>query len=175
MVSKSMIFGINCNPDSTPGADTVLLDFEEVEFIASAGLRAVLSTAKELKEKGTKMEVCSLSESVGKIFEVSGLKDIISIRRSDVKDEDFKNLKTAYDVDIIADNVRDIVALTLEKHEYVNDCSLSESVRERARKQMEEAMLKRIEEIKRQRPKLIKEMYALASRALEDTVGNTDA
>jgi len=60
----------------------VIMDFEELAYISSAGLRAVLMTAKNLKKQETAFSVCSLPESVGDVFRMSGLDKIIAVHAS---------------------------------------------------------------------------------------------
>jgi anti-anti-sigma factor len=60
----------------------VILDLEQVSYISSAGLRAILMIAKWLENKDVKLALCSLSDSVNEIFQVSGFDQIISVRAS---------------------------------------------------------------------------------------------
>ena len=57
----------------------MVLDFENVSYISSAGLRVVLLVAKTLQKQGAKMAVCSLSDSIQEIFEISGFDKIIPV------------------------------------------------------------------------------------------------
>ena len=61
------------------GDRTVILDFEKLVYISSAGLRAVLMTAKNLWKRDAEFALCSLSEMVREVFEVSGFDKIITI------------------------------------------------------------------------------------------------
>ena len=173
-----------------PKAQAALLDFEKVSFISSAGLRAVLALAKQLKGRNVKMGLCSLSGSLRKIFEVSGFENVIPIYSSqgeainilnedlEISDEDFKDLKVAYDVSIIEDNIRHITALTLEKYEYMNDRSLPENSREEALKQMEDAlkdlMHEKLKKLQARRMNTLKEMFRLASKTLHNVVDSAN-
>ena len=56
---------------ASPGV-SVVVDFERVEYISSAGLRVVLSLAKRLREKKGKLALCSLGDSVRQVFELAG-------------------------------------------------------------------------------------------------------
>ncbi len=60
----------------------VVLDLEEVSYISSAGLRVILLTAKSLQKQDAKFAVCSLSESIREIFEISGFDQIIAVHDS---------------------------------------------------------------------------------------------
>ena len=57
----------------------VILDLENLFYISSAGLRVILLTAKALQRQETEFAVCSLSDSVKEIFQISGFDKIISM------------------------------------------------------------------------------------------------
>ena len=59
----------------------VILNMEKLSYISSAGLR-ILLTAKVLQGRNTKFAVCSLSEAIQEVFEISGFDKIISIHAS---------------------------------------------------------------------------------------------
>lgn len=63
------------SPDDTG----MVLDFEGISYISSAGLRVVLLVAKMLQKQNAKMAVCSLSDSIREIFEISGFDKIIPV------------------------------------------------------------------------------------------------
>ena len=58
---------------------TVVMDLENLSYISSAGLRAVLMTAKTLWKRDAKFSLCSLSGPVKEVFEISGFDKIIPI------------------------------------------------------------------------------------------------
>ena len=60
----------------------LILDFESVSYISSAGLRVLLLTAKTLEGTGTKLALCSLSEPIREVFRISGFDYIIQIHDS---------------------------------------------------------------------------------------------
>ena len=60
----------------------LLLDFERVSYISSAGLRVGLIMAKQFNESGKQFGICSLSDSVREIIAASGFDEIISIYES---------------------------------------------------------------------------------------------
>ncbi len=62
------------------GDRAVVLDMENLTYISSAGLRAILMTAKLLQNQNTKFMLCSLSQSIREVFEVSGFDKIINIQ-----------------------------------------------------------------------------------------------
>ena len=60
----------------------LILDFEKVSYISSAGLRVLLMAAKTLERTGTKLALCSLSEPIREVFRISGFDYIIPIHDS---------------------------------------------------------------------------------------------
>lgn len=74
------------------GADKVLLDLAELQYISSAGLRAVLLAAKRLKSVGGQLVLCSLNDQVREIFEVSGFTRFLDISPS--QDEAMSRMAT---------------------------------------------------------------------------------
>ena len=62
--------------------DRLLFDLGELEYLSSAGLRVLLSAAKEMKRRGGKIVLCSLNQFVKEIFEVSGFQSLIDITDS---------------------------------------------------------------------------------------------
>ena len=80
--------------DSSPEAEKVvrevlkgpttrlLFNLSALEYLSSAGLRVVLTAAKEMKRRDGKIVLCSLNEFVKEIFEVSGFQSLIPIADS---------------------------------------------------------------------------------------------
>lgn len=58
----------------------VAADFAGVEYISSAGLRAVLQTARAAQQRNVEFTVCQLRGPVKKIFEVSGMQHVLRIQ-----------------------------------------------------------------------------------------------
>ena len=54
------------------------LDFKELEYISSAGLRVLLSAQKKMQQIG-KMKVINVCEEVMEVFEITGFADILVI------------------------------------------------------------------------------------------------
>ena len=63
----------------TSGATRVVLDLAQVEFISSAGLRAVLLLLKLVKGNHGGLAVCASQPHVTQLLEFSGLKTLLSI------------------------------------------------------------------------------------------------
>ena len=62
--------------------DRMLFDLGALDYLSSAGLRVLLSAAKEIKRRDGKIVLCSLTEFVKEIFEVSGFESLIPIEDS---------------------------------------------------------------------------------------------
>lgn len=63
---------------SLDGASALVLDFEKLDYISSAGLRVLLSAQKVMAKKGG-MKVINVNENVMEIFDVTGFSDILDI------------------------------------------------------------------------------------------------
>ena len=63
----------------SPDDQAVILDFADLSYISSAGLRVILLTAKDMRTANVKFAVCSLSQSVRDVFTISGFDQIIDI------------------------------------------------------------------------------------------------
>ena len=57
----------------------LILDFEEVPFIGSAGLRVILLKGRALQERGVEMVLCALSAPVRGVFQVTGFEQLFPI------------------------------------------------------------------------------------------------
>jgi anti-anti-sigma factor len=58
------------------GAKKIIMNMEKVGYISSSGLRALLVAAKDIKAQKGKIIICSMTESVNKVFEISGFSTI---------------------------------------------------------------------------------------------------
>ncbi len=61
------------------GDKNVVLDFSNLTFISSLGLRVVLATLKKIKALGGKLRVCNMNDEITEVFEISGFNTIFSI------------------------------------------------------------------------------------------------
>jgi anti-anti-sigma factor len=75
---------------STPCTHLVF-DFNNLDYISSAGLRVVLNTAKAYKSGQYIFTACAMQEHVQEVFEISGFDSFITIHRS--IDETLSHLK----------------------------------------------------------------------------------
>lgn len=60
------------------GVTELVFDFEKLEYMASSGLRVVLSAAKIMKEQGS-MKVIKVREPVMEVFAFTGMADALDI------------------------------------------------------------------------------------------------
>ena len=60
----------------------VLIDCENLGYISSAGLRAVLMTAKTLSSRNAKFALCAMSDPIREVFQISGFDKIVAIHSS---------------------------------------------------------------------------------------------
>jgi anti-anti-sigma factor len=65
------------------GAQKILVNFENLNFISSAGLRVLLATAKKLKGTGGDLKICGLNPTVQEVFDISGFSTILTVVSSE--------------------------------------------------------------------------------------------
>jgi anti-anti-sigma factor len=64
------------------GNNFFVVDFEPLDYISSAGLRALLLMAKLLKEKGGKVCFANVKGNVRSVFDMSGFSALFKIESS---------------------------------------------------------------------------------------------
>ncbi len=67
---------------SLAGVAHLILDFDELEFVSSAGLRSLLMAQKQMNKQGD-MVVRHVSPSVMEVFEMTGFSDILTIEKAE--------------------------------------------------------------------------------------------
>jgi anti-sigma B factor antagonist len=65
------------------GAQKLLVNFEKLDYISSAGLRILLATAKKLKASAGDLKICGLNETVQEVFDISGFSTILSVTKTE--------------------------------------------------------------------------------------------
>ena len=60
----------------------VVIDLENLSYISSAGLRVILLIAKTLRKRNAELMLCSLSDPIREVFEISGFDKIIPVHAS---------------------------------------------------------------------------------------------
>ncbi|MEA5595176.1 STAS domain-containing protein [Rivularia sp. UHCC 0363] len=63
----------------------LLVDLEQVEFVDSAGLMALISSCKVAQNLGTRFSLCSISPSLRIIIELTQLDNVFEIFASQLK------------------------------------------------------------------------------------------
>ena len=67
-----------------PGDQSLILDFEHLSFISSAGLRVSLIMARAFNEPGKQFGICTLSGPVLEVITISGFDKMIAVYESRV-------------------------------------------------------------------------------------------
>jgi anti-anti-sigma factor len=62
------------------GAYNLILDFKELDYISSAGLRVVFVAQKKVNSLGTKLEITGSNENIKEVFNITGFASIINIK-----------------------------------------------------------------------------------------------
>lgn len=61
---------------------SLIIDFAGLDYISSAGLRALLATAKRIKVKGAQFHCANVTGTVREIFDISGFSSILRMHDS---------------------------------------------------------------------------------------------
>jgi len=64
------------------GGGKLVIDFSQVDYVSSAGLRVLLKTAKQMKKGGGKLGLCNLNDQIKEVLELSGFLGIIDCHDS---------------------------------------------------------------------------------------------
>ena len=57
----------------------LVLDFAELDFLASSGLRVILSTQKKINAKDGALVIRNVNKVVMEVFEMTGLRDFLNV------------------------------------------------------------------------------------------------
>ncbi|MBR1778718.1 MAG: STAS domain-containing protein [Alphaproteobacteria bacterium] len=60
--------------------NSLILDFSELDFLASSGIRVILSTMKKIKTQFGSLVVRNCNKVVMDVFEMTGLREILNIQ-----------------------------------------------------------------------------------------------
>ncbi len=61
------------------GRKEVILDFSDLEYISSAGLRVLLSAHKAMKKQNGRLAVQNANEEVREVFVITGFSEIMDL------------------------------------------------------------------------------------------------
>ena len=64
--------------ESYAGVEKLVLDFEALEYLSSAGLRVLLGAQKTMNKQG-EMIIRNVNETNDEIFEITGFADVLTI------------------------------------------------------------------------------------------------
>ncbi len=64
---------------SLDGVEELALDFNDLDYISSAGLRVLLSAQKRMNKQG-RMYLTGVNDAIMEVFEVPGFADILTIQ-----------------------------------------------------------------------------------------------
>ena len=168
-----------------PKHKVLIMDFEQVSYISSAGLRVVVIMAKKFKGPYKKFGICGLSQQIHKIFKMSGLDRAMPVHGTraeaiaeleqdeveEVKKKEVKiEVKEAVDYVIVGDNIEDITNFTLEKYEFANDTVLSGEIRRVATTKIKTVLWQEIERLRHHRKMLLEKMFRDAEKTLNEVI-----
>ena len=65
--------------DEMGNFDSLIIDFSNLEYISSAGLRVLIATQKKLKPENIPMTIKNVNDTINEIFRMSGFDKILKI------------------------------------------------------------------------------------------------
>ena len=180
---------------------SLILDFADVSYMSSAGLRVIIGTAKRLKDENKDFRICAFTRHVRQLIEISGLEQVISVypSRADAFSEfgletpgqqgdadqtvedlmakwnpaiDTKVLAQLIDQDILGENFHEIALFAVDKHELINGVTLSAEAKEDAVRQIHAALNKKMETLL---ANMDETMAAIRLRMLKTLLSEADA
>ena len=77
--TKSQEFRENITEVLESGAKIVLVDFQDVTFMDSSGLGALVLAFKALRAADSKLVICSINEQIRILFELTGMDKVFEI------------------------------------------------------------------------------------------------
>ncbi len=75
--SESLAQQLNTTIDG--GQPNVVVDFSQLAYISSAGLRVLLMAAKRVKASKGALILCGMQEHIREVFEISGFLQILTV------------------------------------------------------------------------------------------------
>jgi anti-sigma B factor antagonist/stage II sporulation protein AA (anti-sigma F factor antagonist) len=67
------------------GKYKLLLNFDNIEYLSSAGMRLLLSTTKKLKSQDGKIVICSVVDNVMEVIKMAGFDHILHIKDTETE------------------------------------------------------------------------------------------
>ncbi|MBR6030203.1 MAG: STAS domain-containing protein [Clostridia bacterium] len=62
-----------------PSVRSITVDFAQVDYISSAGLRVFLAVDQTLENQGAEMKLIHVNENIMEIFELVGFLDVVTV------------------------------------------------------------------------------------------------
>ena len=59
--------------------DSLIIDFTDLEYISSAGLRVLIATQKKLEPENIQLTIKNVNDTISEIFRMSGFDKILKI------------------------------------------------------------------------------------------------
>lgn len=63
----------------TAGMKEIIMDFEQVEYISSGGLRVLLALEQKMEDCGGSIRVIHVNDYIMEVFELTGFLDILTV------------------------------------------------------------------------------------------------
>ena len=60
------------------GVEELIMDFEGLEYVSSAGLRVILKTQKIMNNQGN-MKIINVNDTIMEVFDITGFADVLTI------------------------------------------------------------------------------------------------
>jgi len=77
--TTSVDFGKDLINKVETGSSNIVIDFSDLDYISSAGLRTLLMAVKLMESKKRQLSLCSLNSQVQEVFDVSGFSGIFTL------------------------------------------------------------------------------------------------
>ena len=60
------------------GVEELIMDFEGLEYVSSAGLRVILKAQKLMNKQGS-MKIVNVNDTIMEVFDITGFADVLTI------------------------------------------------------------------------------------------------
>ena len=60
------------------GVEELIIDFEGLEYVSSAGLRVILKAQKIMNKQGN-MKIVNVNDTIMEVFDITGFADVLTI------------------------------------------------------------------------------------------------
>jgi anti-anti-sigma factor len=66
----------------TRGERGIVIDFSDVDYISSAGLRVMLLVARRVREIGGRLALCGMGDTVRQVFQLAGFLPLFAVQET---------------------------------------------------------------------------------------------